>query len=59
FFIYLLLNGVARFAVEFIRLNPKTALLLTQAQLVAICFILIGLVGLFIIRSRASVEKNG
>ncbi|HOV07744.1 MAG: Prolipoprotein diacylglyceryl transferase [Spirochaetes bacterium ADurb.Bin218] len=59
FFIYLLLNGVARFAVEFIRLNPKTALLLTQAQLVAICFILIGLVGLFVIRSRASVEKNG
>jgi prolipoprotein diacylglyceryltransferase len=31
-------QGVARFAVEFLRLNQRLSLL-TQAQLVAICFI--------------------
>ena len=49
FFIYLILNGISRFMVEFLRLNPKFYFDLTQGQLVAIPFILTGIIGLFII----------
>ncbi|MCL1833665.1 MAG: prolipoprotein diacylglyceryl transferase [Leptospirales bacterium] len=47
FFIYLIMNGCARFAVEFIRVNPVTAIGLTQAQIIAICFILAGSFGIY------------
>lgn len=50
FFTYLIMNGCARFSVEFIRLNPSAAFGLTQAQLVAIVFIIIGAAGLFRIK---------
>lgn len=46
FFIYLILNGFARFSIEFIRLNPVTSIGLTQAQIVAICFIIAGIAGI-------------
>ncbi|MCL1865390.1 MAG: prolipoprotein diacylglyceryl transferase [Spirochaetes bacterium] len=47
FFIYLIMNGCARFAVEFIRVNPVTSIGLTQAQIVGICFVAGGAIGLF------------
>ena len=47
FFIYLIMNGCARFAIEFIRVNPVAMLGLTQAQIVAICFVAAGMFGLF------------
>ncbi|MCL2154489.1 MAG: prolipoprotein diacylglyceryl transferase [Leptospirales bacterium] len=47
FFIYLIMNGCARFAIEFIRVNPVAAFGLTQAQIIAICFIIGGSAGLF------------
>ena len=47
FFIYLIMNGCARFAIEFIRVNPIAALGFTQAQIIAICFVLAGAGGLF------------
>jgi len=56
FFIYLILNGCARFTVEFIRLNPEVAFSLTQAQMVAILFFTTGLLGLFLISKRKKGE---
>jgi len=57
FFIYLILNGIARFAVEFIRLNPKAAFGLTQAQIIALLFMLTGIIGWILVvrRARTSV----
>ncbi len=52
FFTYLIMNGLARFSVEFIRLNPEAALGLTQAQVVALFFIATGAAGLFIIKKK-------
>lgn len=54
FFIYLVMNGLARFMVEYIRLNPVTSLKLTQAQVVAVCFIIIGIAGLVFLRKKDS-----
>lgn len=53
FFIYLLLNGIPRFLVEFIRLNPTVALGLTQAQIVAIFFVMTGIIGWIMVERRA------
>lgn len=47
FFLYLILNGLPRFLVEFIRVNPIVAFGLTQAQLVAIGLVIAGGVGLY------------
>ena len=52
FFIYLIMNGAARFSIEFIRLNPVTSIGLTQAQIVAICFITTGIAGLIIVNKK-------
>ncbi len=53
FFIYLLLNGIPRFMVEFIRLNPVVVFGLTQAQLIALFFIITALIGLVLVEKRA------
>jgi phosphatidylglycerol:prolipoprotein diacylglycerol transferase len=58
FFIYLIMNGFARFSIEFIRLNPVTSIGLTQAQIVAICFILTGIAGLLYIIKKDSGLKS-
>jgi phosphatidylglycerol:prolipoprotein diacylglycerol transferase len=42
FAIYLLLTGIARFFVEFIRLNPRVLFGLTNAQVVSIVCVLLG-----------------
>jgi phosphatidylglycerol:prolipoprotein diacylglycerol transferase len=39
---YLVLTGMARFAVEFVRLNPRIALNLTEAQLVSLALAALG-----------------
>jgi phosphatidylglycerol:prolipoprotein diacylglycerol transferase len=53
FFIYLILNGVARFMVEFIRKNPEMMLGLTQAQVLAILFVLTGVAGWILVDMKA------
>ena len=48
FFIYLIMNGMERFAIEQIRINEEYnifGLLLTQAEIIALSLILIGIVG--------------
>ena len=52
FFIYFMLNGIARFNVEFIRRNPVMAFGLTQAQVIALGFFLTGLLGIILIHVR-------
>ena len=53
FFLYLMLNGIPRFFVEFIRLNPKVIFNITQAQIVAIFFFITGIIGWFLVDRRA------
>jgi phosphatidylglycerol:prolipoprotein diacylglycerol transferase len=40
--LYLLLSGTARFLVEFVRINPRVLLGLTEAQLVSLALVVIG-----------------
>ncbi len=48
FYVYLILIGSERFLVEFIRLNPILSLGLTQAQLISLIAVIIGLLLLMI-----------
>ena len=43
FFLYLILSGIARFFIEFIRLNPRIAVGLSEAQLISLLMIILGL----------------
>jgi prolipoprotein diacylglyceryltransferase len=43
---YLVLQGAGRFAIEFIRTNPKTLGFLTTSQVIALCCVGAGVVGL-------------
>jgi phosphatidylglycerol:prolipoprotein diacylglycerol transferase len=45
FMLYLMLSGAARLGVEFIRINPRLLFGLSEAQLIAIVVIVIGVVG--------------
>lgn len=63
FCIYLFFNGVERFFIEFVRVNDQYDVLgfqLSQAQIIAICFMLAGLVGgyLFLKRARTQVQSE-
>jgi len=43
---YLILSGLSRFLVEFLRLNPRMAFGLSEAQLIAAVLILAGIFGM-------------
>jgi len=60
FVIYLILAGLARFLVEFIRLNPRIALGLSEAQLISVFLILVGIIGLRVLLNsqRRDVAKS-
>jgi phosphatidylglycerol:prolipoprotein diacylglycerol transferase len=45
FYLYLVLTGVSRFIVEFVRTNPKLISFMTQAQVVSIALIIAGCAG--------------
>jgi len=55
FFVYLILMGIPRFFIEFIRTNPPVALGFTQAQFIALTFMLIGFTAFFITGKK--IEK--
>lgn len=55
---YLVLTGVARFAVEFIRIEPRMWLGLTEAQWIGLGSVAIGLVGLVWVRRPASLAAT-
>jgi len=48
FFLYFILAGVARFMVEFVRINPRVFIGLSEAQLIAIAMIVFGSVAWFL-----------
>ena len=58
FSLYLVLSGVARFAVEFIRLNPVVAWGLTGAQLISLALVAVGIAGLIYL-PRSGREPGG
>ncbi len=58
FFIYLILNGFARFSIEFIRLNPVATFGLTQAQIIALFFILAGIIGLVLVVKKDFMQAE-
>lgn len=57
FSFYLILTGIARFLVEFIRLNPKIIFNLSQAQIISLMMIISGIV-LYFIRRRQTAHNN-
>jgi phosphatidylglycerol:prolipoprotein diacylglycerol transferase len=58
FMVYLILSGLARFSIEFIRLNNRLLFGLTEAQLIACCMMLIGIAGWNILSNRPSQLKT-
>ena len=57
FFIYLLFTGIGRFFIEFIRVNPRYNYFgfdLSQAQYIAIAFIIISIFGIFRLTNSAN-----
>lgn len=58
FMIYLILSGLERFSIEFIRINTRIFLGLTEAQIIAIILILIGTVGLLKLQKATKVSLN-
>lgn len=55
FYTYLLLAGIERFSVEFLRLNPRLLMGLSEAQIIAVILMIIGGIGLY---SLKRVEKQ-
>lgn len=49
FMIYLIFSGFARFFVEFIRLNPLLVFGLSEAQVISLALIVVGILGIFFI----------
>jgi len=55
FYYYLILTGVERLLIEFVRLNPKIIFNLSQAQLISIIMIIFGLIMIFINKNKNEV----
>jgi phosphatidylglycerol---prolipoprotein diacylglyceryl transferase len=58
FYIYLILTGIPRLLVEFIRLNPRIIFGLSQAQIISIVMILAGGIMLIINRNKGKELHN-
>ncbi len=58
FMIYLVLAGLERLLVEFIRLNPRLLFGLSEAQLVSIVLIIVGIGGLAYYRKKSEPAKT-
>jgi phosphatidylglycerol:prolipoprotein diacylglycerol transferase len=52
FMFYLIFTGMARIAVEFIRINPRILFGLSEAQLISVILILIGVIGMSLLDKR-------
>jgi phosphatidylglycerol:prolipoprotein diacylglycerol transferase len=58
FYIYLILAGIPRLLVEFIRLNPRIIFGLSQAQIISIIMIIAGTVMLYINKNKGRTGIN-
>ena len=54
FMLYLMFAGAERFFVEFIRVNPRVILGLSEAQLIALALLFVGMVGWYRLSPKAS-----
>jgi phosphatidylglycerol:prolipoprotein diacylglycerol transferase len=52
FMVYLIMSGTARFLVEFIRLNPRILFGLSEAQLISIVIVAVGVTGLWVLSRK-------
>ncbi len=59
FMLYLVLEGIERFTVEFIRLNPRLLFGLSEAQLWSIPLVTIGVIGFFYLGSKVQQTEPG
>ncbi len=57
FYLYLMLAGAARFMVEFLRVNPRVAMGLSEAQVIAIVMMVIGS-SLYVISARRPARDD-
>lgn len=57
FYYYLIFTGFGRFLVEFIRRNPKVMFNLSQAQVISVAIIIIGVIMLIYNRKKLSNKK--
>jgi phosphatidylglycerol:prolipoprotein diacylglycerol transferase len=57
FMLYLILAGVERFSIEFIRLNPRLLFGLSEAQLISIIMIIIGSIGFIYYADKKHYKK--
>ncbi len=57
FFLYMILNGLPRFLVEFIRTNPEMAFGFTQAQVVGFFLMVTGIIGIVLLDRKKAAEK--
>ncbi len=58
FMMYLLFTGIARFFVEFIRVNPRLLWGLSEAQLISIVLVVIGFIGVRILSKKSNRELS-
>jgi phosphatidylglycerol:prolipoprotein diacylglycerol transferase len=62
FSVYLVMNGVERFFIEKIRVNTKYHIFgnaITQAEIISVVLILLGIAGIIIFRKRAAAKAQG
>lgn len=58
FYIYIILTGIPRLLVEYIRLNPRIIFGLSQAQIISIIMILAGAIMLYINKNKVNAENS-
>jgi phosphatidylglycerol:prolipoprotein diacylglycerol transferase len=58
FCFYLILTGVARFLIEFIRINPRSFFGLSNAQTASLVSIVLGAILLWRIKSRPAPQSK-
>jgi phosphatidylglycerol:prolipoprotein diacylglycerol transferase len=56
FMMYLILAGIERFAIEFLRPNPRIILGLSEAQLIALILLAIGMFGWWKFTTTSSTQ---
>ncbi|TSA16306.1 prolipoprotein diacylglyceryl transferase [bacterium] len=58
FMLYLIVAGLERFLIEFVRINPRSALGLSEAQLIALALVLVGLLGWYFLSRNQDVRRS-
>ncbi|MEK7671379.1 MAG: prolipoprotein diacylglyceryl transferase family protein, partial [Bacteroidota bacterium] len=56
FAIYLVISSVFRFGVEFLRLNPRFMLGLSEAQLISVVLLIVGVVWILKLNNKTSAS---